>query len=168
MLSAGYTSVKYAKLTTLVCIGACVLLAFFAVIRSLTKPTPRAEARPAVAAPIKPTPQSNRSTGQAPADFAKGVESQLLRRGMDARVSLEGRDQDVLRIEWHGMRGPIVYDLVNSPMLRDGAKPFGIKTILFADGGGLRDCGDLAKARCEERWDYNVERESMIWWPSSL
>ena len=87
---------------------------------------------------------------------------------MDARVKLEGEDKNMLRIEWRGMSPSVVYNLVNSPVLREDAKPVGFKAIVFTDGGGQRECGSLTKAQCEEKWDYDLERESMIWTPSLL
>lgn len=89
-----------------------------------------------------------------------------MQKGMNAYVSLQGADLSVLRVEWKGMNGPAVYKIVNSRLLRGGAKAAGVKTILFADGGGTRNCQYLTKEQCEQRWDYNVDTESMVSRPS--
>jgi hypothetical protein len=95
---------------------------------------------------------------EARADFARNVQHQLTRRGIDARVSLEGTDRDLLRIEWRELNRPFIYDFVTSPSLRSDARPAGLKSVIFANGGASGD----------ERFDYDVQRESMIWSPSAL
>jgi hypothetical protein len=95
---------------------------------------------------------------EARADFARDVQKQLTQRGIHARVSLEGTDRDLLRIEWRELNRPFIYDFVTSPSLRSDARPVGLKSVIFANGGGLGD----------ERFDYDVQRESMIWTPSPL
>jgi hypothetical protein len=39
---------------------------------------------------------------------------------------------------------------------------------VLTDGGGSQHCGSRPKADCEERWDYDLDRESMVWHPSQL
>jgi hypothetical protein len=124
-------------------------------------------------------PRSARLSGAQPASasaaaagartgFARTLESQLTQKGIPAHVTLQGQDQSQLRIEWQGISRHDIYDLVTSPAIHDDAKPLGVKSVVFADGGGSRNCGSLAKADCEERWDYDLGRESMIWHPSPL
>jgi hypothetical protein len=124
-------------------------------------------------------PRSARLSGAQPASasaaaagartgFARTLESQLTQKGIPAHVTLQGQDQSQLRIEWQGISRHDIYDLVTSPAIHDDAKPLGVKSVVFADGGGSRNCGSLAKADCEERWDYDLDRESMIWHPSPL
>jgi hypothetical protein len=147
-LSAWGNTLNHTKRLGIVCIGICVLLACWAVISPSAQPTVHAQWRPA--------------------DFAKSIESDLSQRGIRAHVTVKGSRQDVLLIEGQGINGPVVYELVTSPLLAEGTKPAGIKTVRFTDAGGLRDCRNIATVRCEQQWDYNVERESMIWLPSSL
>lgn len=105
---------------------------------------------------------------EARSSFARSLQEQLAQQGIPAQVSVEGQERNRLRIEWQGISRRAIYDLVTSPAIRDQAKPLGLKTVVFADGGGWRHCGGLAKADCEERWDYDLDRESMIWHPSQL
>ena len=105
---------------------------------------------------------------EARSSFARSLQEQLAQQGIPAHVTLEGQERNQLRIEWQGISRHAIYDLVTSPAIRDQAKPLGLKTIVFADDGGSRRCGALAKTDCEERWDYDLDRESMIWHPSQL
>ncbi|HXY49408.1 MAG TPA: hypothetical protein VEI01_08155 [Terriglobales bacterium] len=105
---------------------------------------------------------------EARSSFARSLQEQLAQQGVSAHVTVEGQERNQLRIEWPDISRHAIYDLVISPAIRDQAKPLGLKTIVFADGGGSRHCGALAKADCEERWDYDLNRESMIWHPSQL
>jgi hypothetical protein len=136
------------KRSGILCLGIFAVLACWTIISPSIHPTVHAQWRPA--------------------DFAKNVEIDLLQKGIHARVTVVGTRQDVLRIEAQGIIGPVVYDLVTSPMLSEGAKPAGINTVRFTDAGGLGRCRNAAIVRCEQQWEYNVERESMIWLPASL
>jgi hypothetical protein len=105
---------------------------------------------------------------EARSSLARSLQEQLAEQGIRAQVTLEGQQRNQLRIEWQGISRHAIYDLLTSPAIRDQAKPLGLKTIVLADGGGSRHCGALAKADCEERWDYDLDRESMTWHPSQL
>ena len=105
---------------------------------------------------------------EARTGFAHKLENQLTQKGIPAHVTLEGQDQSQLRIEWQGISRHDIYDMVTSSTIHDDAKPLGVKSVVFADGGGSRNCGSISKADCEERWDYDLDRESMIWHPSQL
>ena len=98
------------------------------------------------------------SAVKARADFASNVQRQLSERGIDARVSLEGTDRDLLRIEWRELNRPFIYGFVTSPSLASDARPAGLKSVIFVNRGGSG----------HERFDYDVQRESMIWTPPAL
>jgi hypothetical protein len=80
--------------------------------------------------------------------FATGVENQLRQRGIDARVQLAGDARDVLHVEWTSVRRSDLFSFVNSTVV-ENAKQMGFSTVVFTDG--------------QQRWDYNVARESMVW-----
>ena len=69
---------------------------------------------------------------------------------MPAHVSLEGTDKTTLHVEWAGLTPQAIYAIVTSPELGAPAKSAGLKTVVFSDGK-------------RGRWDYDVERESMLW-----
>jgi len=69
---------------------------------------------------------------------------------MPARVSLEGTDKTTLRVEWQGLTPQSIYAMVTSPALGSPAKSAGLKTVVFSKG-------------TRGRWDYDLERESMVW-----
>jgi hypothetical protein len=83
--------------------------------------------------------------------FATNMENQLRQRGIDARVQLDGDARDVLLVEWTTVRRGDIFYFVSSSVA-DNAKQIGFKTVVFTDG--------------QQRWDYDVARESMVWSPS--
>jgi hypothetical protein len=83
--------------------------------------------------------------------FAIGIENQLRQRGVDARVQLDGDARDVLHVEWTTVRRGDIFYFVNSSV-SDNAKQMGFKTVVFTDG--------------QQRWDYDVAGESMVWSPA--
>lgn len=87
---------------------------------------------------------------EARASFAKSFQDQLSQKGMPAHVSLEGTDKTTLRVEWPGLTPQAIYAIVTLPTLGAPAKSAGLKTVVFSDGK-------------RGRWDYDLERESMLW-----
>jgi hypothetical protein len=83
--------------------------------------------------------------------FATGMENQLRQLGVDARVQLDGDARDVLRVEWTSVRRSDIFSFVNSSFVAQ-ARQMGFTTFVFTDG--------------QQRWDYDVARESMIWTPA--
>jgi hypothetical protein len=83
--------------------------------------------------------------------FATGMENQLRQRGIDARVQLAGDARDVLHVEWTNVHRSDIFSFVNSTVV-ESAKQMGFATVVFTDG--------------QQRWDYNVARESMVWSPA--
>ena len=83
--------------------------------------------------------------------FATTIENQLRQRGVDARVQLDGDARDVLHVEWTTVRRGDIFYFVNSSVA-DNAQQMGFKTVVFTDG--------------QQRWDYDVARESMVWSPA--
>jgi hypothetical protein len=146
------------KIILFLAVSLCLVLA----LRIAFSPAGRS-ARLAGAQPASTSPVS----AEARSSFAHKLESQLAQKGIPARVTVEGQDQNQLRIEWQGITRHDIYDLATSTVIHD-ARPLGVKSVVFADGGGSRNCGSLSKADCEERWDYDLDRESMIWHPSQL
>lgn len=82
--------------------------------------------------------------------FAKSFQDELSQKGMPAHVSLEGTDKTTLRVEWQGLTPQAIYAIVTSPALNAPAKSTGLKTVVFSKGN-------------RGRWDYDLERESMLW-----
>lgn len=140
----------------LLAIGLCLALAFWLAIGSI-RSSAEGSAVPAAATSL-----------EARSSFARRLENQLEQQGISAHVTLEGEDGRQLRIEWHSITRHDIYDLLTSPAIRREARPLGLKTIVFADGGGSRQCGRLSQAECEERWEWDFDGESMIWHPSPL
>jgi hypothetical protein len=91
-------------------------------------------------------------TMEARSAFATGMEGQLRQRGIDARVQLEGDQRDVLHVEWQTVSRRDIYAFVNSTAVREAADR-GFRTIAFTNG--------------EQRWDYDLARNSMVWNTSS-
>jgi hypothetical protein len=83
--------------------------------------------------------------------FATGMENQLRQRGVDARVQLDGDARDVLHVEWTTVRRGDIFYFVNSSVA-ENAQQLGFTTVVFTDG--------------QQRWDYDVARESMVWSPA--
>lgn len=83
--------------------------------------------------------------------FATGMENQLRQLGVDARVELDGDSRDVLHVEWTSVRRSDIFSFVNSNFVAQ-ARQMGFTTFVFTDG--------------QQRWDYDVARESMIWTPA--
>jgi hypothetical protein len=83
--------------------------------------------------------------------FATSMENQLRQRGIDARVQLAGDARDVLQVEWTNVRRNDIFSFVNSAVV-ENAKQMGFATVVFTDG--------------QQRWDYSVARESMVWSPA--
>jgi len=74
---------------------------------------------------------------------------------MPAHVSLEGTNKTTLRIEWQGLTPQSIYAIVTSPALSAPAKSAGLKRVVFSKG-------------TSGRWDYDLERESMVSRPPLL
>ena len=106
-----------------------------------------AHAQSRVELSAKPTMES-RST------FATRVENQLRQSGIDACVQLDGDQRDVLHIEWQAVGRRNIRAFVDSAIVRKEARPMGFRTIVFVRG--------------TEHWDYDLERESMVWSSSQL
>lgn len=87
---------------------------------------------------------------EARVSFARSFQDQLSQKGMPAHVSLEGADKTTLRVEWQGLTPQAIYAIVTSPALSAPAKSAGLKTVVFSKG-------------TRGRWDYDLERESMLW-----
>jgi len=87
---------------------------------------------------------------EARVSFATSFQDQLSQKGMPAHVSLEGTDKTTLRVEWSGLTPQAIYAIVTSPALGVPAKSAGLKTVVFSNGK-------------RGRWDYDLERESMLW-----
>jgi hypothetical protein len=84
------------------------------------------------------------------ASFAKSFQDQLSKKGMPVHVSLEGTDKSTLRVAWPRLTPQAIYTIVTSPALGAPAKSAGLKTVVFSNGR-------------RGRWDYDLERESMLW-----
>lgn len=85
--------------------------------------------------------------------FARDFQHELANKGFAARVVLQGLEQNALRIEASGLTPESIYSLVTSPEIEQSARSIGFKTIVFAK-------------RTRGRWDYDVQRESMLWQPA--
>jgi type II secretory pathway pseudopilin PulG len=94
-----------------------------------------------------------KSTMDARSAFATITETQLRQRGLDARVQLAGDARDVLRIDWQNAGRRDIYSFVNSAAMA-GASARGFKSIVFTSG--------------QQRWDYDLARESMVWNPAPV
>jgi hypothetical protein len=116
--------------------GCGLALAILCTLVSLGQPTALAQS------------QAVKTTMEARSAFATSIEGQLRQRGIDARVHLEGDRRDVLLIEWQTVRRSGIYAFVGSAAVRDAAAR-GFRTIAFTNG--------------EQRWDYDLARESMVW-----
>jgi len=94
------------------------------------------------------------------ANFARQFESKLLAMGIPARVTIAGKDNTMLRVQSSRLTPQRVFKVVSSRAVSEQAKGIGFKEIVFS-GGAARDCRE-----CGQKWDYNIERESMTWLPS--
>lgn len=107
-------------------------------------------------APIARSQSSASTPSQRPAavssmesrsGFATNLESQLRQQGADARVQLDGDHRDDLQIEWQGVGRNDIYKIVNSSAAHD-ARRMGFSSFTFSNG--------------QQRWDYDLSRESMV------
>lgn len=99
------------------------------------------------------TPAALGSGLDARRSFARDFQHELANKGFAARVVLQGLEQNALRIEASGLTPESIYSLVTSPEIEQSARSIGFKTIVFAK-------------RTRGRWDYDVQRESMLWQPA--
>jgi hypothetical protein len=90
---------------------------------------------------------------QARQAFAQNVQHQLSQKGFAAQVVLQGANESTLRVQAPGLTPGAIYSVVSSPELDRSARRSGLKTIVFAK-------------ESRGRWDYDVERESMLWQPT--
>lgn len=118
--------------------GLALVLAYAAVV--LVQPAAHAQSQPVQA------------SMDARSSFATSLEGQLRQRGIDARVQLEGDQRDVLRVQWQSVSRQNIYSFVNSAAAANAASR-GFRTVSFTNG--------------EQRWDYDLARESMVWSSSS-
>lgn len=97
--------------------------------------------------------QTLNSGSEARATFAKNFQSQLAQKGIALQVTLQDGDKSTMRVESAGLTPRIIYGFVSSPEFSGSAKSAGIRTIVFSKG-------------TRGRWDYDPQRESMIWQPA--
>lgn len=93
------------------------------------------------------------ATSQARVAFAKNFQQDLASNGTPVQVTLSGNDKSTMRLDWRGLTSQSVYQMVTSAALSEQAKATGLKTIIFSKG-------------TRGRWDYDVQRESMVWQPT--
>lgn len=79
--------------------------------------------------------------------FATSLETQLRQQGADARVQLDGDRRDGLHIEWQNIHRSDIYNLVTSAAAAQ-ARNIGFTSFVFSSRN--------------QRWDYDLARESMI------
>ena len=79
--------------------------------------------------------------------FATSFETQLRQKGADARVQLDGDRREVLHIEWQNLHRSDIYGLVTSAAAEDAMR-MGFTSFVFSSGN--------------QRWDYDLTRESMV------
>jgi hypothetical protein len=95
------------------------------------------------------TSRAATATMESRSAFATGIEGELRRDGVDARVQLIGDRRDTLRIEWQGMNQREVFHFVRSGAFNRDTEALGFQSIMFTDG--------------TQQWDYDLARESMVW-----
>lgn len=79
--------------------------------------------------------------------FATSLETQLRQQGADARIQLDGDHREVLHIEWQNVHRSDIYSMVNSNLAQK-ALHMGFTSFVFSSGN--------------QRWDYDLTRESMV------
>lgn len=79
--------------------------------------------------------------GQMRELFASATEESLIKNGMDASVSVVGKERGTLQMTYSLMSRPHVYKLTNESTLRQDARSLGFKRIVFTNGlsGGLSE-----------------------------
>ena len=89
----------------------------------------------------------------ARSDFATTIERQMRAKGVDAKVQLAGESLNVLQVEWPAVHRSNIYTFVTSPAAGQ-ALGMGFESVVFTNGN--------------QRWEYNLRRESMISSPENL
>jgi hypothetical protein len=101
----------------------------------------------------QPMASQKLNSGSARATFAKNFQSQLAEKGIAVQASLHDGDKPTMRVQSAGLTPRVIYGFVSSPEFSQSAKSAGIGSIVFSNG-------------TRGRWDYDPQRESMLWQPA--
>jgi hypothetical protein len=93
--------------------------------------------------------------------FGRAFQTRLLAMGIAADVGVDGKESRALRVRSQQLTPQSVFKIVSTRAANVEARRLGFREIVFIRSGNKPGRG------CCEQWSYSLERESMIWLPSS-